>query len=35
MNPLWFTTVLGGRQRHKNMVKTGAQDRREGLIEGY
>jgi hypothetical protein len=35
MNPLRITTVLGGRQRLKNMVKTGAQDRREGLIKGY
>jgi hypothetical protein len=35
MNPLRITTVLGGRQGLEKMVKTGVQDRREGLIEGY
>jgi hypothetical protein len=28
-------TVLGGRQRFQKMVKTGAQDRSKGIIEGY
>jgi hypothetical protein len=33
--PPGITTVLGGRQGLKKMVKTGVQDRREGLIKGY
>jgi hypothetical protein len=35
MDPLRITTVLSGRQRPKKMVKAGAHDLCEGLIEGY
>ena len=35
MNPIGITTILGDRQGLEKMVKTGTQDRREGIIEGY